>query len=46
MYLPVISILTAPTRAFYERSGYKKVAQIPDYYVEDEGRIDYFKLLN
>ncbi len=36
----------APARAFYERNGYKKVAQIPDYYVEGEGRIDYFKLLN
>ena len=35
----------APARAFYERNNYKKVAQIPDYYVEGEGRIDYFKLL-
>lgn len=33
----------APARAFYEKHGYKKVAQIPDYYVEGEGRIDYFK---
>lgn len=33
----------APARAFYEKNGFKKVAQIPDYYVEGEGRIDYFK---
>ncbi len=33
----------APARAFYEKHGYKKVAEIPNYYVEDEGRIDYFK---
>ncbi len=33
----------APARAFYEKHGYKKVAQIPDYYVEGEGRVDYFK---
>lgn len=32
-----------PARAFYERNGYVKVAEIPDYYVEGEGRIDYFK---
>jgi len=32
-----------PARMFYEKNGYKKVAEIPDYYVEGEGRIDYFK---
>jgi len=32
-------------RSFYEKSGYIKVAEIPDYYVEGEGRIDYFKKL-
>lgn len=33
----------APARAFYEKHGYKKVAEIPNYYVKGEGRIDYFK---
>lgn len=32
-----------PARVFYEKNGYKKVAEIPDYYVQGEGRIDYFK---
>lgn len=32
-----------PARSFYKKNGYKKVAEIPDYYVEGEGRIDYFK---
>lgn len=32
-----------PARLFYERNGYKKVAEIPNYYVKNEGRIDYFK---
>ncbi len=32
-----------PARLFYEKNGYKKVAEIPDYYVPGEGRIDYFK---
>ena len=32
-----------PARSFYEKNGYQKVAEIPDYYVEGEGRIDYFK---
>lgn len=35
----------APARAFYEKHGYKKVADIPNYYVEGEGRIDYYKEL-
>jgi ribosomal protein S18 acetylase RimI-like enzyme len=33
----------ALARAFYERNGYSKVAELPDYYVEGEGRVDYFK---
>lgn len=33
----------AAARAFYENRGFEKVAVIPDYYVEGEGRIDYFK---
>lgn len=32
-----------PARMFYEKHGYKKVAEIPDYYVQGEGRVDYFK---
>lgn len=32
-----------PARAFYEKNGYRKVAEIPNYYVPSEGRIDYFK---
>ncbi len=32
-----------PANKFYEKHGYKKVGHIPDYYVEGEGRIDYFK---
>jgi len=35
----------APARKFYERNGYKIVAEIPDYYVQGEGRIDYLKSL-
>jgi len=34
-----------PARAFYESKGYKKVAEMPNYYVQDEGRIDYYKEL-
>lgn len=30
-------------RAFYVQHGYRKVAEIPNYYVEGEGRIDYLK---
>jgi ribosomal protein S18 acetylase RimI-like enzyme len=36
----------AAARAFYERNGYKKVSEMPDYYVEGEGRIDYLKSLS
>jgi ribosomal protein S18 acetylase RimI-like enzyme len=34
-----------PALKFYESNGYIKVAEMPNYYVEDEGRIDYFKEL-
>ncbi|MEK7154861.1 MAG: GNAT family N-acetyltransferase [Patescibacteria group bacterium] len=34
-----------PARKFYEKHGYKKVAEIPNYYVPGEGRIDYLKEL-
>ncbi len=33
----------APARAFYAKHGYRKVAEIPNYYVEGEGRVDFFK---
>jgi ribosomal protein S18 acetylase RimI-like enzyme len=32
-----------PARQLYEKNGYKKVADIPDYYLPGEGRVDYFK---
>lgn len=35
----------APARAFYLNHGYRQVAQIPDYYLAGEGRIDFFKQL-
>ena len=35
----------APARAFYTKNGYTKVSELPNYYVEGEGRIDYFKEL-
>jgi ribosomal protein S18 acetylase RimI-like enzyme len=34
-----------PANIFYENNGYKKVAEIPDYYVKGEGRIDFYKNL-
>jgi ribosomal protein S18 acetylase RimI-like enzyme len=34
-----------PALEFYENNGYKKVAELPNYYVEGEGRIDYLKEL-
>lgn len=34
-----------PARTFYEKNGYKKVAELPNYYVEGEGRVDYYKEL-
>lgn len=35
--------LYKPARNFYEKYGYKKVGNVPDFYVKGEGRIDYFK---
>ena len=35
----------APARSFYLHHGYKQVAEIPNYYVEGEGRVDFFKQL-
>ncbi len=35
----------APARSFYKKHGYQQVAHIPNYYVEGEGRIDFFKEL-
>lgn len=32
-----------PARRFYQDRGYKIVAEIPNYYVENEGRVDFFK---
>lgn len=32
-------------RSFYRKHGYKKVAEMPNYYVFGEGRIDYYKEL-
>jgi ribosomal protein S18 acetylase RimI-like enzyme len=32
-------------RHLYEINGYKKVTEIPDYYVVGEGRVDYIKYL-
>jgi ribosomal protein S18 acetylase RimI-like enzyme len=34
-----------PANKFYKANGFQKVGTIPDYYVEGEGRIDYFKRL-
>lgn len=35
----------APARAFYQKHGYEQVAAMPDYYVQGEGRVDFFKKL-
>jgi ribosomal protein S18 acetylase RimI-like enzyme len=35
-----------PARRFYEKNGYKKVGEMPDYYNIGEGRIDYYKKLD
>ncbi|MBN1374190.1 GNAT family N-acetyltransferase [Candidatus Dojkabacteria bacterium] len=32
-----------PALKFYEKNGYKRVANIPNYYVKGEGRIDLLK---
>jgi len=34
-----------PARCFWIKNNYKKVCEIPDYYVEGEGRVDYLKKL-
>jgi ribosomal protein S18 acetylase RimI-like enzyme len=34
-----------PALAFYEKYNYKKVAEIPDYYIKGEGRMDYIKFI-
>jgi GNAT superfamily N-acetyltransferase len=34
----------APTRAFYERRGYKQAAHFPDYYHVGDGKVVYCKL--
>ena len=36
----------APTRAFYEKKGYQKVGEMPNYYVKGEGRVDYLSLIH
>ena len=35
-----------PARIFWENRGYDKVAVIPNYYVNGEGRVDYYKEFN
>lgn len=37
--------LYAPTRAFYERAGYFKAAELPDFYDEGDAKIVYQKNL-
>lgn len=37
--------LYKPARAFFEKHGYRQVGTVPDYYINGEGRIDYFKEL-
>lgn len=36
----------APTRAFYERRGYTRVAHFRDYYAVGDGKVIYFKALS
>jgi len=38
-----IKVLT--DRAFYQKHGYKKVAEMPNYYLTGEGRVDFYKEL-
>jgi len=48
-YIHILSCdtdLYSPARKFYEKMGYKKVLEIPDYYVIGEGRVDYYKKLS
>lgn len=35
--------LYAPTRAFYERVGYRQVAELPDFYADGDAKIIYVK---
>ncbi len=35
----------APARSFYMKNGYKKVSEMPNYYIEGEGRVDFLKEL-
>lgn len=35
-----------PARMFYEKNGYKKVGEMPDYFNVGEGRIDYLKKMD
>lgn len=45
-YIHVLSCDIAsydPARKFYLNNGYKVVAKIPNYYVDGEGRVDFFK---
>lgn len=34
-----------PTRAFYERCGYKQAATFPDFYAPGDGKVVYLKVL-
>jgi hypothetical protein len=38
--------LAANQQPVMKKNGYKRVAEIPIYYVTGEGRIDYFKEFN
>jgi ribosomal protein S18 acetylase RimI-like enzyme len=35
----------APTRAFYERCGYVRAAELPDFYAPGDGKVIYVKVL-
>lgn len=37
--------LYAPTRRFYERAGYRREAELADYYAPGEGKVVYLRLL-
>mgnify|MGYP000969833547 CR=1 FL=1 len=37
--------LYTPTRAFYERRGYREVARVPDFYTEGDDRVIFAKRL-
>ncbi len=45
-YIHILSCDTnyfKPAQLFYKKNGYRKVGEMPDYYVIGEGRIDYYK---